>query len=52
MGFWETFIMSCLLSILSALKATPAQVPVFKTVLVHILNDVCELLGVQPPAVP
>jgi hypothetical protein len=40
------------MGVLAGLKKSPQNIPQFKTVLVHVLNDVCELLGVQPPVVP
>ena len=51
-NFWEQFILTTVMGILSALKKSPASVPVLKTVLVHVLNDVCEVLGVAAPTVP
>jgi hypothetical protein len=50
--FWENFILSALLGVLSALKRSPQDVPKFKSILVHVLDDVCFLLGVTPPQVP
>ena len=52
MNFWEQFIFSTVLGVLSALKRSPQDVPKFKAILVHILDDVCMLLGVTPPVVP
>ena len=49
---WEQIILTAVLGILSGFKKSPQDVPKFKVVLVHILNDVCELLMVQPPSVP
>lgn len=51
-GFWEQFILTTVLGVLAGLKKSPAQVPGLKTVLVHILNDLCAVLGVTPPEVP
>ena len=51
-NFWEQFILTTGLGILAGLKKTPANVPALKTVLVHVLNDVSEILGVTPPTVP
>lgn len=51
-NFWESFVLNVFTGLLSALKHSPQDVPKFKNVLVHILNDVCALLGVQAPTVP
>jgi len=51
-SFWEQFILTTVLGVLSALKKSPANIPQLKIVLVHILNDLCEVLGVTPPTVP
>lgn len=51
-SFWEQFILTTVMGVLSALKKDPSHVPQFKNTLVHILNDVCVLLGVTPPTVP
>ena len=52
MGFWEQIILMSVMGVLSGFKKSPQDVPKFKTILVHILNDICELLGVAPPVVP
>ena len=52
MSFWEQFILTTVLGVLAGLKKSPTDIPGVKTVLVHILNDLCEVLGVQPPTVP
>lgn len=51
-SFWEQFVLSAVMGVLSGLKKTPQNIPAFKTILIHILQDVCELLGVAPPTVP
>ena len=48
-SFWEQFILTAVMGILSGLKKTPNNVPQFKTVLQHIVIDACELLQVNPP---
>lgn len=52
MNFWESFILTTAMGVLAGLKKSPQNVPKFKEVLVHALNDICELLGVTPPTVP
>jgi hypothetical protein len=52
MGFWEQIILTSVMGILAAFKRSPQDVPKFKAILVHILTDICELLGVVPPVVP
>ena len=52
MGFWEQIILMSVMGVLSGFKKSPQDVHKFKTILVHILNDICELLGVAPPVVP
>ena len=49
---WEQIILMAVMGILAGLKKSPQDVPKFKSILVHILNDICELLGVAPPVVP
>lgn len=51
-SFWEQFILTTVLGVLAGLKKTPASIPALKTVLTHILDDLCEVLGVAPPTVP
>lgn len=48
-SFWENFILTTVLGVLSALKKSPQNVPAFKTTLQHIVVDACALLGVAPP---
>jgi hypothetical protein len=48
-SFWEQFILTAVMGILSGLKKTPANIPAFRTILQHIVVDSCELLGVTPP---
>lgn len=48
---WEQIILTAVMGVLAGLKKSPQDVPKFKTVLVHIVTDVCELLGVQPPVI-
>jgi hypothetical protein len=48
-SFWESFILNNALLLLTSLKKDPSNVPVFKTVLQHVVTDCCELLQVQPP---
>jgi len=52
MNFWEQFVLSAVVGVLTGLKKTPQQVPALKSVLVTILEATCELLGVAPPTVP
>lgn len=52
MNFWEQFILTTVLGVLSGLKKAPTQVPALKAILVNILNDLCEVLGVTAPTVP
>ena len=52
MNFWEQFILTTVLGVLTMLKKDPSKIPAVKTVLVHILTDLCEVLGVQAPTVP
>lgn len=49
-SFWENFILTTVLGVLSGLKRNPLNAPQFRTVLQHIVVDACEILGVQPPA--
>jgi hypothetical protein len=49
---WEQIILTSALGVLAGLGKTPAQVPALKTILVHILNDLCTILGVTAPTVP
>lgn len=51
-GFWEQFILNTTLGLLTSLKKSPQNIPMFKTILTHIVTDGCELLGVQPPTIP
>lgn len=51
-SFWENFALSVVMSLLAGLKIDPSHLPKFKTTLVHILNDICIILQVQPPVVP
>jgi hypothetical protein len=51
-NFWEQFVLNAVMGILAGLKKSPETVPHFKTILTHIMQDSCELLGVQPPVVP
>lgn len=51
-NFWEQFILSAFLGVLSGLKRNPLTNPTVKAVLVHVLDDVCQILGVQAPVVP
>ena len=51
-GFWEQFILTSVMGVLSGLKKSPADIPMFKTTLTHIVQDACELLSVQPPVIP
>lgn len=48
-GFWEQFILTSVMGVLSGLKKSPANVPAFRTILQHIVIDACELLSVTPP---
>lgn len=52
LNFWEQFILSTVLGVLSSLKRNPTQIPAVKNILVHILDDLCVILGVTPPVVP
>lgn len=49
---WEQIILTAVMGVLAGLKKSPQDVPKFKAVLTHIVNDACELLGVQPPTIP
>lgn len=51
-GFWENFILNAFLGVLSGLKRNPLNNPTVKAVLVHVLDDVCTILGVTAPVVP
>ena len=51
-ALWEQLILSTALGVLTALGKTPEKIPVLKTILVHILNDLCQILGVTAPVVP
>lgn len=51
-NFWEMFVLNAVMGILAGLRKEPSKVPAFKNVLVHILDDVCILLGVTAPTVP
>jgi len=51
-SFWENFILTTALGILSGLKKNPLNNPQVKTILQHIVIDACEILGVQPPTFP
>jgi hypothetical protein len=50
--FWEQIAINIFLSILMQLKVDPARKPLFKSILVHVVNDACEILGVTPPTIP
>lgn len=51
-SFWEQFALSTFIALLAQLKRSPNDVPKFKSVLVHALDDICILLQVTPPTVP
>jgi hypothetical protein len=51
-SFWEQFILTTVMGILAGLKKDPSKVPHLKTILTHIVNDICQLLGVTPPTIP
>lgn len=50
--FWERFILNAFLGVLSGMKRNPLNNPAVKAILIHVLDDVCVILGVQPPVVP
>jgi hypothetical protein len=50
--FLENFVLTTVMGLLAGLKKAPASIPKLKTILVHVLNDVCEILGVEAPIVP
>ena len=51
-SFWEQMAINIFLSILMQLKIDPSKSPKFKSVLVHVVMDSCEILGVTPPTIP
>jgi hypothetical protein len=51
MNFWEQFALTIIMSLLQQLKFSPAQVPLFASILTHIYNDIGIILGL-PPATP
>jgi hypothetical protein len=48
----EELGITVMMGILTKLKKDPSNVPKFKLVLTHIVNDACEILGVVPPTIP
>lgn len=47
--FWENFVLSSVLGIITSLRKSPSDIPKFQTVLIHIITDGCALLGVPAP---
>jgi len=50
--FWEQMAINIVMTVLQQLKVDPTRKPLFKSILVHIMTDCCEILGVAPPVVP
>lgn len=48
-GFWEQFVLHAVLGILAGLKRNPANAGAFRTILIHIVEDICVILQVAPP---
>ena len=51
-NFWESMILNTALGILSGLKRNPLVNPEVRTILLHIQQDVGEILDTSTPATP
>lgn len=52
LNFWEQLAISATMGLLHQLKVDPTRVGPLKSTLVALMTACCQLLGVEPPAVP